>query len=422
MKSVTLRIVDITLVIVTVVMTFLSGVLLYYKTIGKDHLPTAVTSTYATTVTDPQTGEELPTIEANYYSNKNGTGFEVVELLFNCYSGIGKQAIYSRGFQLVYDKEGKIVQYTNSVGQKNNIFQYDRYGDTSFETGHSYSWGDKMIIDIDGKTYAVALDGQYTTSVKRFSFLKAVGHTFAGLFTGYNYGEKAYNVETTVHNYTFEDLLVKVGQILKSSSNGTGDSVISLIDLGDFLHIYPIDDNGQIGAEPLGVNTIQNSYFTMTTHYDNRGMVWAKQSIFESVAGDSQFNISGLSDNVDYWKVETQFKLTEKDFVGRYVSSDNGYYYVLSTAKLNELKNFENIEISVDFNISNFNNVNVLGFDYYALYGIQVKSLTIRSNTQREFKLLVGSLKDTGLTSINTQNVTINNINSGVELWNGMVI
>ena len=279
-----------------------------------------------------------------------------------------------------------------------------------------------MIIDIDGKTYAVALDGQYTTSVKRFSFLKAVGHTFAGLFTGYNYGEKAYNVETTVHNYTFEDLLVKVGQILKSSSNGTGDSVISLIDLGDFLHIYPIDDNGQIGAEPLGVNTIQNSYFTMTTHYDNRGMVWAKQSIFESVAGDSQFNISGLSDNVDYWKVETQFKLTEKDFVGRYVSSDNGYYYVLSTAKLNELKNFENIEISVDFNISNFNNVNVLGFDYYALYGIQVKSLTIRSNTQREFKLLVGSLKDTGLTSINTQNVTINNINSGVELWNGMVI
>ena len=59
MKSLALRIVDIAIVIVTVVMTFLSGVLLYYKTIGKDHLPTAVTSTYATTVTDPQTGDEL---------------------------------------------------------------------------------------------------------------------------------------------------------------------------------------------------------------------------------------------------------------------------------------------------------------------------------------------------------------------------
>ena len=416
MKGITLRIVNIAIVIVAVVMTFLSGVLVYYKTIGKNHLPTAITSTYATTVTDPLTGEELPTIEANYYSNKNGTGYEVVELLFNCYSGIGKQAIYSRGFQLVYDDEGKIVPYTNSVGQTNDIYQYDRYDNTSFETGHSYTWGDKMLIDIDGKTYAVALDGQYTITTKRFSFIKAVGHTIAGLFTGYNYAEKAYNIETTVHNYTFKDLLIKVGQILKSSSNGTGDSIISLVDLGDFLHIYPVDDNGQIAAEPLGVNTIQNSYFTMSTHYDNRGMVWAKQSIFESVAGDSSFNISGINDNVDYWKVETRYNLTEKDFTARYVTSDNGYYYVLSTDKLNEIKNFTNIEVNIDFNISNFENVNVLGFDYYALYGIEVNSLTIRSNTQREFKLLVGSLKDTGLTSINTQNVTINNINSGVDL------
>ena len=121
----------------------------------------------------------------------------------------------------------------------------------------------------------------------------------------------------------FKDLLIKVGQILKSSSNGTGDSIISLVDLGDFLHIYPVDDNGQIAAEPLGVNTIQNSYFTMSTHYDNRGMVWAKQSIFESVAGDSSFNISGINDNVDYWKVETRYNLTEKDFTSRYVTSDN---------------------------------------------------------------------------------------------------
>ena len=418
MKSLTLRIVDIVIVIVTVVMTFLSGVLLYYKTIGKDQLPSAVTSTYATTVTDPQTGEELSTIEANYYANKNGTGYEVIELLFNCYSGIGKQAIYSRGFQLVYDNEGHVVPYTNSVGQTNDIYQYDRYGNNAFETGHSYTWGDKMIIDIDGKTYAVALDGKYSITTKRFSFFKAVGHTFVGLFTGYNYSEKAYNYETNIYNYTFKDLLVKVGQILKSSNNGTGDSIISLIDLGDFLHIYPISDSGQIAAEPLGVNTLQNSYFTMSTHYDNRGMVWSKQSIFESVAGDSDFNISGINDNVDYWKVETQYKLTEKDFTARYVTSENGYYYVLSTSKLNEIKNFENVEITVDFNISNLGNVNVLGFDYYALYGIKVKALTISSNTQREFKLLVNSLKDTGLTSekIETNNVTINNINSGVEL------
>lgn len=417
----TIKIANFALIIVTIVLTFMSGVLLYYKTLGKDQLPTAVTSTYATTVTDPQTGEEKPTIEANYYANKNGTGYEVIELLFNSYSGIGKQAIYSRGFQLVFDQDGHIVEHTYEVEhttQTSDIYQYDKYGDNSFETGHTYSWGDKMIIDIDGTTYAVALDGKYSVPIKRFSFLKAVGHTFAGLFTGYNYSEKAYNFETRTYEYTFKDLLVKVGQILKSSNNGTGDSVISLIDLGDFLHIYPIDENGQIAGEPLGVNTLQNSYFTMATHYDNRGMVWAKQSMFESVAGDSQFNISGVSEDVDYWKAETQYKLTERDFTARYVTSDNGYYYVLSTEKLNEIKNFTNTEIVIDFNVSSFENVNVLGFDYYALYGIKVKTLTIRSNTQREFKLLVGSLKDTGLTasSVITQNITINNINSGVVL------
>lgn len=417
----TIKIFNFVLVFVTIALTFMSGVLLYYKTMGKDKLPTAVTSTYATTVTDPQTGEEKPTIEANYYANKNGTGYQVVELLFNCYSGIGKQAVYSRGFQLVYDKDGHIVPYTYEVEhttQTSDIYQYDKYNGEAFETGHNYTWGDPMIIDIDGQTYAVKLDGKYTvtnTYTDGWKIARSIGLMGLNLIWE---GTDFSKTEVHTYNYTFKDLLIKVGQIIKSCNNGTGDSVISLIDLGDFLHIYNIDDNGQISGEPLGVNTLQNSYFTMATHYDNRGMVWAKQSMFESVAGDSQFNISGISGNVDYWLAETQYKLTEKDFTARYVTSDNGYYYVLSTDKLNEIKNFDKVEITVDFNVSSFENVNVLGFDYYALYGIKVKTLIIRSNTQREFKLLVGSLKDTGLTSADvvTQNITINNINSGVVL------
>lgn len=404
MKDIAIRIVNIALVVVTVFLTLMSGVLLYYKTIGKDKVPSAITSTYATTVEDPQTGEQLPTIEANYYSNRNDNGYEVIELLFNCYSGISKQAIYSRGFQLVINEDGT------------KLYQYNRYDGVNFETGHEYEWGDIMVIDINGTTYGVALDGTYTITTKNFSLGKAVWHTISGLFTGWNYEENAYNYDTNTYEYTFEDLLIKVGQILKSSSNGTGDSVISLVDLGDFLHIYDIDENGQVSGEPVGNRTLTNSYFTMQTHYDNRGMVWAKQSMFQSVAGDSQFNISGIADNVDYWKVTSEVRLTEQDFVARYLTSENGYYYALSTEKINELKNFENIEINVDFNISNFEEVNVLGLDYYALYGLKIKTLIISSLTQRDFKLLVGSLKDTGLTSIEINNVNLININSGVSV------
>lgn len=404
MKDIAIKTVNIALIVVTVFLTLMSGVLLYYKTLGKDKVPSAITSTYATTVEDPQTKEKLPTIEANYYSNRNGKGYEVIELLFNCYSGISKQAIYSRGFQLVINEEGS------------KLYQYNRYDGVNFETGHEYEWGDKMIIDINGTTYAVALDGTYSVTHKTFNLWKATWHTISGIFTGWNYTENAYNIESKTYQYTFEDLLIKVGQILKSSSNGTGDSIISLVDLGDFLHIYEIDENGQVGGEPIGNRTLTNSYFTMQTHYDNRGMVWAKQSMFESVAGDSGFNISGIADNVDYWKVTSEIKLTEKDFVARYLTSENGYYYALSSAKINELKNFENLEINIEFDISNFENVNVLGFDYYALYGLKIKSLSISAPSQRDFKLLVGSLKDTGLTTIETNNVKIININSGVSL------
>ena len=404
MKNIAIKTVNVALIVVTVFLTLMSGVLLYYKTVGKDKVPSAITSTYATTVEDPQTGEQLPTIEANYYSNKNGKGYEVIELLFNCYSGISKQAIYSRGFQLVINEEGS------------KLYQYNRYDGVNFETGHEYEWGDKMIIDINGTTYAVALDGTYSVTHKTFNLWKATWHTISGIFTGWNYTENAYNIESKTYQYTFEDLLIKVGQILKSSSNGTGDSIISLVDLGDFLHIYEIDENGQVGGEPIGNRTLTNSYFTMQTHYDNRGMVWAKQSMFESVAGDSGFNISGIADNVNYWKVTSEIKLTEKDFVARYLTSENGYYYALSSAKINELKNFKNLEINIEFDISNFENVNVLGFDYYALYGLKIKSLSISAPSQRDFKLLVGSLKDTGLTTIETNNVKIININSGVSV------
>ena len=87
MKDIAIKIVNIALVVVTVFLTLMSGVLLYYKTIGKDKVPSAITSTYATTVEDPQTGEQLPTIEANYYSNRNisitGNGSRTGRIVFS---------------------------------------------------------------------------------------------------------------------------------------------------------------------------------------------------------------------------------------------------------------------------------------------------------------------------------------------------
>ena len=416
-KKIALTIFNVALLIVTVFMSLMSGVWIYYKTIGKNKLPSAVTSTYATYITDPATKEKVPVIQANYYANRNGTGYEVVELLFNCYSGISKQAVYSRGFQLVYDMYGNVVPYVFG-DETSNIFQYNKYNDLSFATGHQYEWGDKMIIDIDGTTYAVALDGTYSITTKGFDLGKSTGNFFKAVFTDWGMFSREENwnhYETYTYNYDFEDLLIKVKQIIRSFSNGTGDGVIPLIDLGDFLHIYPINDDGQIAGEPLGINTLTNSYFTMACHYDNRGMVWAKQSIFSAVAGDSEFNISGISSDAEYWKSHTQYILKESDFNKRFVTAENGYYYTLSLEVLDELKNFKDLDINVIFDISKLDE-KVLGFDYLALNGVELKSLTIKSDVQQDFTLLANSLKDTGIKSIVTENVRIINSNSGVQL------
>ncbi len=397
------KIFNTSLIILTAFMFLISCVYVYYLTFGKNKVPTSVTSTYTTLVNDPQTGETLPFIEVNYYSNQSGNGYEVVDLCFNAYSGPSKQAIYSRGFQLV-TTEGK-----------SKLYQYGRNQGVSFESGHEYKWGDPMYTDIDGTTYVVKLDGTYKITTKRFNFAKAVGHTFAGLFTGYNYEEKAYTFDTKEYQYTFEDLCKKFASILRSCSNGTGDGIIPIIDMGDFLHVYAVDENGNASNVPLGGDFI-NSYFTVSTHYDQRGMVHAKQSIFKSVAYDSQFNISGVSDDAEYWQSKSVIELTEKDFEESYLKTEDGYLYGLSIAKIKELKSFDDVEINILFDISKIKDKKVLGFNNYALFGIKVKSLTIKSDIECDFKLLMGSLKDTGITNVNVVNVNLVDIDSGVTL------
>lgn len=407
--EITKKIFNFILIFLSVISVVMTSVYIYYVVTDKD-LFTHSTATYSTSVTDPKTNEKVEPFYVSYYENYNNTGKEVVEFLVNSYSDYNRSALYSRGFQLIIDeKEG------------NQLYYYDTVYGLSFPSGHIYNETSEdgrpkefFYIDINGEdeVYQVRLDGSYQVTTTKINGWKVVGAvTFGWLWfwgNGNNWNTTDSYQET--YYYTMEDLLLKMKEIVKGSSYGVGDYTIPLIDLGDFLHIY------EEGSDtPIGEGTLQNSYFAMKVHYDRRGITYADQSMFGSVANNSNFNVTGIDFDVNYWQSTIQCNLTEKDFESRYSTVDDGYYYYLSPKLIAELKTYQDMQIDIVFNISNLTDKNVLGFDYYALNGIEVNSLTIKSSTPKTINLLVGALQETGLTKIKVENVTINNL-SGLEV------
>lgn len=363
---------------------------IYFSTYGQKYIPSATSSTYVTTMADPMTGEEVKPIEASYYQNKNGNGEEVVELRFNVYSDAYGQSIYSRGFQLVGD----------------TLTQYNSFGGDSFVTGHDYKWGDKMFVKIDDEMYAIALDGEYEkteSKVDGWKIFRTVG--FCGLNLIFE-NTSFVNEKEVTYKYSFKDLLIQVKDIIRSNSQGTGDSIISLVDLGNFLHVYEIVGD-QVAAEPIGSGSLINSYFTMTCHYDVRGLTTAKQSLFGSISGDSQFNSSEIAGDKDYWKDVTIITLTNDNFSLR-LDNDKNYASIDLNVVFN-LGNYKNLELEIILDVSNID-----GLDYYGLSGMKVSKMTLNSTVQKDFYLLNNALKDTGISISDISSTNINLVDMGV--------
>lgn len=408
--DITKKIFNVLFIFVTLVSVVFIGLYAYYKLTTID-IFTNQTSTYATSVTDPATGETLAPLSASYYQNYNNTGKEVVEFQIRAYSDQNKQAIYRRGFQYIIDK-------TNG----NTLWYYDTYDRISWPSGHIYDekndegqLKEAYYIELDGKIVATRLDGSYNYEETHFDgwkLFRTIG------FMGLNFLLEDTNFIHTskkVHYYTMEEFMQKLAVIIKGSTAGAGDYKLPVVDFGDFWHLYEVDEHGTVSSTPLGNGGQINSYFTIDVHNDKRGMTYFGQSMFGAVANDREFNISGVDYNAEYWKAKTVFNISENDFIARYSNADLGYYYSLTQDKISELKKFNNLDIDIVFDISNIKNINVLGFDYYALNGLKVNSLTIKSNVQRNFNLLVGAIKDTGIKTIKVANVNVNNL-SGLEV------
>lgn len=391
------KIFNITLILVTILMLCSIIGCIYFTTIGKNKLPAGITTTNVTTMVDPQTGEEKTFLEANYYANLNNKGKEVVELRMNSYSGIGKQTIYSRGFQLVLENG------------KSTMYYYDTHLNNSFQSAKEFEWGDPMLLEMDKEMYAVKLDGVRT--YRTFNLAKSIWFGISGIFTGWGNVEERTTSEVK-ENYTYTDLLLYLKEMIRSSSYGTGDCLIPMVDLATFLNLYAYE-NDQVSATRLSgdtLNSFANSFFSVQCHYDRRGMVFAEQSLFNSVEGNSDFNISSVDRDVNYWQSRSSYIITESDFKVR--KSENVNFYYLSNEIKNELNNYEDIDVIIDFNLDNLEGLS--GFDYLAFQGLKVNVLEIKicSSQLVDFEIKYNSLSNTNIEIKNIKLTNVNLVNS----------
>lgn len=394
-KNPLLTAVNVIIVLITILGALLCFLWVYFNTFGKDKVPTALTSTYVNTVTDPQTNERKAFIQVNVTSAEVGAGKNMVEVLFNSYTGTDKQALIGIGFQLI---DGEVYYY-NKVGATGFtpvVDAEDRFNQEE----------DVFLTDIDDKLFAIKLDGTHEVPLD----LGIAGGVPVSIVTAIT-GQRPMIEES----YTLEDFLKAIETTVRSNSNGTGEGTLSLVEMSSYLSIYDAETKEQISNEELGKYGLKNSYFSIDYTYSKTGVLFAEQSIFGVVKNDGEYNASGVDTNKNYWQAVTDINITEKDFEVRTSSVDGSEYLYLTTEAIYKLNLFKTVNIYIDINLDRA--VNAVGFDYYALSGLKnIKSLKITSSTQKDFELLSDTLHGTGLSVEDIQTSNVNLIDKMVEV------
>lgn len=393
------RILNITAILLTIICVLLIGGYIYIKFVMEQRVQIA--GAFVSDQIDPQTGISYPLLEVNYYSNGNGKGEEVLEFILNVYSESDYQTIYSRGVQFI---DGQFYSL-----ESNNGHSWMSAGD--FVVGKNAKI---LPIKIGEENFGISLNGTYETFVPKLNGWRTFGLGVATLATGGFgagvlglFGYSIYDYKETTVEYTLVDFCNYLKDLARSHSNGYGNTYIPAIDLSEYFSIYKLVNGSYESIIPYNDTNQSMYYFSAQIHYDYRGLTLAKQSMFGSVAGDSQFNITGFPE-VEYWQSDVNISLNNNDYAMRFSEEHNGYLLSLSVETLTKLNNYEcNIVCDIDVDLDSFDK-EIVGIDYYGFSGVKIKNLNLSSSSNRIFKILDYSLLNTDIQNFSkTNNITL---------------
>lgn len=379
---------------------------IYYKYINKD-------DTIGTNYIDDQTGldikelvhsddltdeekeayEERVLFNVNIYDNSNNNGEKLYELRLDYFTdtSLNSTAYRSTGMQ-IKDYTGEdyweIIETTNEEAQTNvigygtGIYYYDSVDGISFDGGNmstQLNRDQKLIIKIDNTPYEIQVTGTKKWDTEETS--------------GWWIFKKTTIIHNTLHyNYAtvFKDCMKAV-----ESGGEYGDHYIT-VDLSNLFTLKKYNEEKKIFEEDA--TDVIKSYAVLKYHYEKNGMKNAKQSMFGKIELDNQYGIDQNEYDTDMWRVELNYNLTAKDLEYRLSSVKGGFLAYLDVEKIKILNDAKhaliNITIDLDANIS------VVGLDYSAFENLKINSITITSNSNRDFYVMDNALSGCGIDDI----------------------
>ena len=325
-------------------------------------------------------------MEFNQLRNINNNGTPLNELKFNYYTSPEKTTRYSNGIQsynLSPQFDGvevgsngwwifRLEAYFHHIIKSPFIYLNEDANDHSFKATNQLDNATFFIIEINNEMYKI-----------NFADAKLYKERDV-LWTDYYFKANPITLFKTLYE--------------SASSLKTGDYVVNL-DLSKFFVISKYDNNQWVNMSIAD----ENSFFVeCKVHVENRGAVNAKQSIFNNIAGNADYNTSNIEEK-EYWKVTPTVTLTNENFNNR-----EGYIS-LKTNLLSYANQYSNLALEISINLDN---TNIKGFDYFGLLGLKFKKIYLTSSTQKHFELLMGSLDNTGLTldSFELKNVVLKEV------------
>lgn len=335
--------------------------------------------------------EDRLLFEANYYSNKNNNGLELRELNLNYFTDytLTTETCRSVGMQ---GFNGKVIGenpdlflesfnsfYINDLSKMDFDFFYyfDTYDFVSWSGStiqNSLNRDTNFIIKIDNEPYSIKLDGTYTYYETE----------------GYLWWEKQVP-KTAKYQYThlFQDIM----RAVKTNSEGYGSYYITL-DLSSYFKTIQKYNYETKLFEDLPKADIMKNYVTIKFHYYEDGAVKSSQSLFGSIACNSQY---GEIDK-EYYQEKVVYNFTEEDLDLRYSTTYNGYFASLNLDTINLFKEMPETEVNVLINLDSENLLNkkIVGLDFNAFENFDIETLSI-IGTDTSFYFLEKSLYNTNL-------------------------